>query len=138
MAHRAQGKWYNHAWAQSPEDNRDQERSGGKRGEREKAKGERNWGKEKWAPNQKDEVRKERVGASALLEIYIRVSEFSITTRFGGLEKRLEELETATSSRDSFDLESNQRKNDEMESTGDDEMDSTGDDEGSTGSEQSN
>ena len=64
MANRAQGKWYNHAWAQSPEDNRDQERSGGKRGEREKAKGERNWGKEKWAPNQKDEVRKEIVGAS--------------------------------------------------------------------------
>ena len=47
---------------------------------------------------------------AALLDIDIRVNEFSITTRFGGLEKRIEELETATSSRDSFDLESNQRK----------------------------
>ena len=71
---------------------------------------------------------------AALLEIDIKVTELSIATRFGGLENRLEELETATSSWDIFFLESNQRINDEMDSTEYEEMDSIEDDEGSTGS----
>ena len=67
---------------------------------------------------------------AALLEIAIRVNELSIATRFGGLEKRFEELEIASRRRRSFDLESIQRSNDQMNSAGDDER--------STESEQSN
>ena len=67
---------------------------------------------------------------AALLEIAIRVNELSIETRFGGLEKRFEELEMASRNRHSFELESTQRSNDQMNSAGDEER--------STESEQSN
>ena len=43
---------------------------------------------------------------AALLEIAIRVNELKIATRFGGLEKRFEELEIATRRQSSLDLES--------------------------------
>ena len=74
---------------------------------------------------------------AALLEIAIRVNELSIATRFGGLEKRFEELEIATRRRlVSSDLEGIQRYNEQMNSTGDDEFSTES--ERSTESEHSN
>ena len=57
----------------------------------------------------------------ALLEIAIRVNELSIAARFGGLEKRFEELENASRRPRSCDLECVQRSNDHINSAGDDE-----------------
>lgn len=68
---------------------------------------------------------------AAMLEIAIRVNELSIATRFGGLEKRFEELENATRRRRSFDLLFPERSNDQI-------IHPAIDDERSTESEQSN
>ena len=59
---------------------------------------------------------------AALMEIAIRVNELSIETRFGGSEKRFEELEMASRRQNSsFYIKMKQRPSDQMNSFGNDE-----------------
>ena len=65
---------------------------------------------------------------AALLEIAIRVNELSIVTRFGGMERRLEELQIASKLRRTHNMEIKRGSIDQLNNLRDDESSSDSED----------